>query len=998
MAMAVLVPALVAPSAPAAEKPLTPAEAWRIGWPTEMGPNLNWSANPCGIKLVDDITKVRHVWRSEERVPQSKHNNAGDPAIFSQEVASIGGGSASPVMAGGRAYVTFWEPAGPCVDPVERLNGTRFWDGGLVWDYARRQKVEQNGGWRRGCLEADDVVLCVDATNGRTLWKRAFSRLGLNFQSRKNDAIHASPCYADRRVYALTTTCRVLCLDAVSGELLWESTAMADFPERWLDKLVVMASGHRVPPLAFYAGYSSLAVIDGRLIVRNSAGGLQAFDAKTGEPLWTQMEAGLSATHPLPFVWRHQGRSFLLGIRYGTVVCTDAADGRTLWKKEAPIANPTVAGDVLVGVPTVGKGKEILLNGYRLTLQGVEHLWQADPKEAGYGYYGNFPSTAADGTVLAPRHLNSSRGGGDHTFSAMVRLDPLTGKVLKTYPAEGIAHHLALCDLDDGWIWSKIWYRNYLYLQADAQCRQGSELPQIADEGRMFNTAYSFPVNDAYAAGRMVLRGNFYLHGLDFRADPGADPPVAAVPAWAQKLAEPVRGLASRYQRERDTALKAWGSLGAGERQARLGDVLALLEADDAAAQISAARALAAPGLDAAKSGPVLRAALLKAVDAGRGEYAGLLAAALRAPEAATAVAEKLGAAEPARLMAACAALAGFGPAGAGAVEKLAALATHDDVQVACAAMKALGAVDQKGVAADRLVPLLQQENLTRRLAAADALGAMGAGAGAALPKIVKTLNPILDLFTAQKYEDARRKQGKAADDRLVAGRLVWVLGRIGKEAVPALSAICEKNKQNPEKLVRFLLIGSLAQAGSEAAGVAAKWFDSGDRAAQAMAIELVESLVRHQYPPAILEPFCNARMAGAPTELTVRAAEWLLRADGTHAKGLATLIDLCQGDATPDLIRQLAAEALSRQVITVHNGMSDDARRRGTKALVSVIARGKASPIVILQCAGLAPFLEKDEQTAVQRAQGKVPANFSAAKIYIPYFDRTSSDTKPGD
>ena len=124
----------------------------------------------------------------------------------------------------------------------------------------------------------------------------------------------------------------------------------------------------------------------------------------------------------------------------------------------------------------------------------------------------------------------------------------------------------------------------------------------------MFNTAYSYPVNEAYAAGRMVLHGNFFLHGLDFRADPDADPPVPSVPAWAQKLAEPVRGLASRYQRDRDAALAAWQALGTAERQARLGDVLSLLEADDAAARISAARALAAPGLDAAKSGPALRA------------------------------------------------------------------------------------------------------------------------------------------------------------------------------------------------------------------------------------------------------------------------------------------------------------------------------------------------------------------------------------------------------
>jgi hypothetical protein len=350
---------------------------------------------------------------------------------------------------------------------------------------------------------------------------------------------------------------------------------------------------------------------------------------------------------------------------------------------------------------------------------------------------------------------------------------------------------------------------------------------------------------------------------------------------------------------------------------------------------------------------------------------------------------------------AACAALAGFGPAGAGAVEKLATLTMHDDLLIACAAMQALGAVDEKGAAADRLVGLLAQEDLTRRLAAADALGAMGPGAGTALAKIVNVLDPILDNFTGHSYDLVRVNLSRqAADDRLVAARLVWVLGRIGKEAIPALTAICEKNQGNPDARVRFVLIGSLAQTGPEAAAVASKWFDSGDQARQARSIDLMESLVRHHQPPAVLEPFCDARMAGAPTELTVRAAEWLLRAEGTNVKGLDKLIELCQGEATPDLVRQLAAEALGRQAIAPWNGMPDDSRRRATKALVAVIARGKASPIVVIHCAGLEPFLEKDDLAAVQQARAKAPADFSASKIYIPFFDARAdySGAKPGD
>ena len=66
---------------------------------------------------------------------------------------------------------------------------------------------------------------------------------------------------------------------------------------------------------------------------------------------------------------------------------------------------------------------------------------------------------------------------------------------------------------------------------------------------------------------------------------------------------------------------------------------------------------------------------------------------------------------------------------------------------------------------------------------------------------------------------------------------------------------------------------------------------------------------------------------------------------------------------------------------------MPEASRRRGVKALVSVIARGKASPIVIIHCAGMRPFIEKADLERVERARKeRVPANFNPATIPIPY------------
>ena len=1000
---------LHAADGPVAKQPttatLTPAQAWKIGWPCLFGPNGNWSAKPSGQKLVDDISKVRHVWRSEQRIPTSKANNAGDPDWASQEPFSIGGGGASPILVDGRAYLVYFDPTGEAMDEIERYGGTRWNDGFRLRSYEYRERLERNGATRVGLIEADDVVLCVDARTGKTLWKRHLKG-GANYQVRKNDAINSrTMCFDDGRVYALGSTCRLYCLDAVSGELIWESASM-DHPEDRVDKLRALDLRRRAGSLLGGGGYQCLLAVEGKIIVPEDGGAaLQAFDAATGRLLWTQPDAGYDRNQSAPAVWRHGGTTYLLGDGGGRrITCTDAATGKVVWRdEEAGVQQVVAIGDIVAGnvrIDRRDRKSPMVLAAFRLSPRGIEPLWQMDPAVGGYGYNGNDPSVDSGGNILAGRHTKAR----SDCLDAVLRVDPCTGKVLAVHEVSLKAHHLAVTSLDDGWIWGKSWYRGFVFLRADGKRRgpwgtydTGHGLPQITDEGRMFVSPYHTPSACPYAAGRMVLRGEFHLHGLDFRADAKEEPAPDPLPAWAADLPEPVRSMTSRHQAERDRAVEKFSTVGKAERQRLVPPVLKLLAGSDGTSQLVAARALATPGPDAAAAIPAIRDALLQAVDAGRVGFAEALAVALRAQDAEAAgaaartVAEKLGGRQSLRVQAACRALAAFGPLAAPVSQHVEALLDAPDSQVLRSALRTLGRIDAKGATAKRVAGLLAHESREVRVLAADALAGMGPAASAALPELEAALKAVGKHF--QNPWDGRMHPGDIAYGR----RLVATAGRLGRDALPLLRRLAEECEGPQRGVPYWRILGSLALLQSDAVPVALGWWRSDDEKRRAMAVNLVEVMVRQGTPAKVLEPFWKPLLDGKSTAAKVRAAEWLLRIDASDARGFEALVDLCErdqapagpggSDPSPTDVRRAAADALSRQIIRPHNKMSGDARRRGVKAIVSVIRRGLASPVAIVQCSGMAPFIDKDDLELVERAKKEFPMSGEPDKVApIPY------------
>lgn len=303
-------------------------------WPQPMGPNGNGNAVPAGSQLVDSLTHARLIWTSEEQLPPTYAAGWYHPVPRAQ--AEIAGGHSSPVLADGRLYVAFYVPSGPVYanDVVER-------------------QVKSGGiGREKWYTDADDVVLCVDAATGKTLWRRAFVGQGHNFSA------HLTPCVANGKVYLLGTAGRMHCLDAKNGEPIWESqigfrSVQMKYIRDWChEKRALWGPG------GDFEG--CVAAADGVVAVSDhlehwntlryfSDCGLLAFDASTGRTLW-RIDQGIR--HSVPRRWTHEGKSFFLSPAGDKIYCVEAATGKVMWEAAGNIETVfALEGDLLFCKP-----------------------------------------------------------------------------------------------------------------------------------------------------------------------------------------------------------------------------------------------------------------------------------------------------------------------------------------------------------------------------------------------------------------------------------------------------------------------------------------------------------------------------------------------------------------------------------------------------------------------------------------------------------------------
>jgi len=298
---------------------VTEAQAWKLGWPQMQGPHGNFRAAQTGAALVDDLSKARLVWESETRdfgrakhttgtfkskTPQGRAQKILD--ILGPDARATPGGWAAPIIGQGKLFVSTFKPAGKLYD-IQTLDGPTA----------------------RAHLEANDLLIALDAKTGKTLW-RATEPGGFVWGVGKRNGFQVAPVYYDGVVYSMGTTGRIFAYSAANGKKLWQTEPEAKMIQE-RDKHLV--NSHVLQASARYGWQQSL-VIAGHTLVVPRRSTLRGLDPADGSQKWTLPQ--VISHWATPTVWSHQQRQYLLCATGGKpgaaqLQLIDPSVGKVLW-------------------------------------------------------------------------------------------------------------------------------------------------------------------------------------------------------------------------------------------------------------------------------------------------------------------------------------------------------------------------------------------------------------------------------------------------------------------------------------------------------------------------------------------------------------------------------------------------------------------------------------------------------------------------------------------
>jgi outer membrane protein assembly factor BamB len=154
---------------------------------------------------------------------------------------------------------------------------------------------------------SDEVILCLDATSGKELWKDAYGAVAVGGAAKAHPGPRSSPAVAEGKVCTLGVGGVVSCLDASSGNVVWRKNTKS-WPK-------------------FYTSSSPL-IADGKCIVYADA--LTAYDLSSGDAKWQWKGGG--TPYGSPMLMTVDGVKQIVTPTTGAVAGIGLADGKPLWQ------------------------------------------------------------------------------------------------------------------------------------------------------------------------------------------------------------------------------------------------------------------------------------------------------------------------------------------------------------------------------------------------------------------------------------------------------------------------------------------------------------------------------------------------------------------------------------------------------------------------------------------------------------------------------------------
>ncbi|NET50947.1 MAG: PQQ-binding-like beta-propeller repeat protein, partial [Merismopedia sp. SIO2A8] len=336
------------PILPEPRNEIDPTKTWEgLFGPTGNGISMD------DVPLVDDFKKGVYVWKSQERIPQGKYPGG--------DLSGLSGGFASPTVWDGDVFLYYYVPSGD------------------VYDFLWTGKGNKPHKW---LIHADDVIIRIDGQTGRTVWKKSFKEMGMNWTLERKAGPAVSNVVYDGIVYAVGTTGNVYAVDAETGETVWISDIGKRATELKNQKATALETERLVK---FQLDFMGNPIVAGDvLVVHGFTRGLSplvAFDLKTGAKRWTSAPA-IAATEGTPAKWVHNGKEYVISGTQAMSRLIDPADGSTVWELRGDVPGyqfPVVHGDYLV-TQKLQRADNGAVAGrkvgvYKISLEGLEEVW-----------------------------------------------------------------------------------------------------------------------------------------------------------------------------------------------------------------------------------------------------------------------------------------------------------------------------------------------------------------------------------------------------------------------------------------------------------------------------------------------------------------------------------------------------------------------------------------------------------------------------------------------
>lgn len=326
--------------------------------------------------------------------------------------------------------------------------------------------------------EEAEWVLCLDAETGQELWK--VRSAGSYREPQGGNGPRATPTVDGPRIYTLGATGSLMCLDRLSGGVLWQRNILKDFQAENLQW-----------------GVSTSPLVEGNLLLVNVGGpqaSVVAFHKISGEVVWKSYDdvAGYSS----PIAIDVDGVREVVFFCGRSVVGLSPADGTVHWKHPW-----TTLSDMNIATPIYSPPYLFISSG-RGTGSGVFRLEARN---------GSVQAVSVWKSRVMQNHFNScvQRGryvyGFDNSILKCIRL--ADGEVMWADRSVGKGSLIAA----QGHLW-------ILGEQGDLGVAEAT--PEgYREHGRMKILEYKSWTPPALAGGRLYVRDQQHIACIDLRAD-----------------------------------------------------------------------------------------------------------------------------------------------------------------------------------------------------------------------------------------------------------------------------------------------------------------------------------------------------------------------------------------------------------------------------------------------------------------------------------------------